>query len=326
MSDWQPSASNATLRARSSIIKRIREFFYVRDILEVETPVLGTAGTVSVFVNSFVTQFQGYSSNLQDLYLQTSPEMHMKRLLCNGIGPIFQLSKAFRNSEYGRKHNPEFTMLEWYIPGMNLQGLMQQTDDFLQEVLNAPKSLRISYRDLFLEHMGLCPHLSNVELLKEKVVGLNLMLEMDNISSKDTLLEILFSHVIEPLLPSDTPVFVYDFTLEQAELAKQQECSIENQTVKVAKRFEVYYKGHELANGYWELVDAREQLARFNKNVRDRAKLGLPEVPYDKKLIEALASGMPECAGIAVGVDRIIMLALGLSSIDQAMAFSFTRT
>ncbi|ART79961.1 elongation factor P--(R)-beta-lysine ligase [Oceanisphaera avium] len=320
-SAWQPTASLTALRQRASILADIRAFFAERQVLEVDTPTLASAGGTDVHLQNFTTRFvgPGHGSGLA-LYLQTSPEFHMKRLLAADFGAIYQMAKAYRNEEAGRLHNPEFTMLEWYRPGFDHHQLMDEMADLLQRVLKVATPCRITYQQAFIAHLKVCPLSASIDELRHAGQGLGaddlLAIETD----RDTILQLLFALGVEPSLGQDTPCFVYDFPASQAALAR-----INPHDNRVAERFEVYFKGIELANGFHELTDAAEQRQRFEQDNDLRLQRGLVERPVDEYLLAALEAGLPPCAGVALGVDRLIMLSLGASELAEVLAFPITR-
>jgi len=318
---WQPSASIKNLKQRAEIIRNIREFFYQRNVMEVETPTLSQASVTDIHLISFNTQFVGpnFSKGLP-LYLQTSPEYAMKRLLAGGSGAIFQISKAFRNEESGKHHNPEFSMLEWYRPGFDHFELMDEIDLLMQFILKCDKAQRITYQNAFETVFNVNPLTASLEMLKKLCEQHGFENIAQNETDKDTLLQLLFSMVVEPTIGQKQPCFIYDFPASQAALAK-----INKDNPKVADRFELYFKNMELANGFNELTDANEQLKRFASDNQKRASMGLVQVQPDHNLIDALASGMPECAGVALGIDRLIMLALEQSQIKDVISFDIER-
>ncbi|GLP97281.1 elongation factor P--(R)-beta-lysine ligase [Paraferrimonas sedimenticola] len=320
MSQWQPSIDIDTLKARAQFIASIRQFFAERDVLEVETPALAHAGVTDLHLQNFETELAapGQDSG-RCLYLQTSPEYHMKRLLCAGAPAIYQISKAFRNEEWGRFHNPEFTMLEWYRPRFDHWQLMDEVDALAQHTLGCRPALKSSYQALFIEHTGLDPLSASDQALRQRSEGLGMSDAVAN-SDRDTLLQLLFSFVVEPSIGLEQPQLVYDFPASQAALAK-----LNPKDSRVAERFELYYRGVELANGFHELQDADEQAKRFEKDNQLRVQAGLPAKPVDQHLLSALAHGLPHCAGVALGVDRLFMIARGLTHIEQSIAFAAER-
>jgi len=318
---WRPSASLENLIKRAQILQTIRDFFAKRKVLEVETPLLSAATITAPVLQSFSTRYTGPGSvDGKTLYLQTSPEFAMKRLLAAGMGPIYQICKAFRNDELGRRHNPEFTMLEWYRPGFDHHDLMTEMDELLNLILECGSAERLTYQEVFLRHAKIDPHHSTIEDLRRcaKTHGINIVdLELND---KDGWLDLLMSHVVEPQLGKTSPCFVYHYPASQAALAK-----ISPGNPPLAERFEVYIQGMELANGFHELSDAKEQQRRFLAELQEREQLGLAGVPIDHNLIAALESGIPNCAGVALGIDRLVMLACKAASLQEVISFSIDR-
>lgn len=301
MKTWQPTATIENLKKRAEIIAKIRNFFAKRNILEVETPLLSHATVTDVHLHSIKTT--------GNLYLQTSPEYAMKRLLAAGSGSIYQICKAFRDDESGRLHNLEFTILEWYRVGFSHHDLMDEMEELLQCVLNYPKAVRFTYQEVFEKFLQINPHDINLESLQSCARENKIDLQIDD---KDTLLQLLMSEKIEPNLKG--VVFIYDYPKTQAALAKIRG--------EVAERFEVYVDGIELANGFHELQDAKEQRERFLNDLAKRKKLNYSAVPLDEHFLAALEHGLPACSGVALGVDRLIMLVLGVAYIDKVISFS----
>ena len=318
---WAPSADIKTLKQRADILRTIREFFHVRNVMEVETPSLSAVSVTDVHLASFSTSFvgPGHAGGLP-LYLQTSPEFAMKRLLAAGSGAIFQLCKAFRNEEAGSHHNPEFTMLEWYRPGFDEFALMNEMDELIQCILDVESATRITYQDVFKQVLGLDPLTASLEQLKALACEHGFADIAKNETNKDTLLQLLFCMKVEPSIGQTKPCFVYHFPASQAALA--QICEHDN---RVAGRFELYYKNMELANGFNELTNAKEQAKRFDEDNQYRAAHGLNHVPMDTRLIGALEHGLPKCAGVAMGIDRLVMLATNKDKIKDVIAFDVDR-
>jgi len=333
--NWQPSASLDRLNQRANIIKKIRQFFEVRDVLEVETPLLDHSTATDPHINSFSLQLDNpslSSTEVKDLqtteegtpppirFLQTSPEFSMKKLLAAGSGPIFQMCKAFRKGEYGNKHHPEFTLLEWYRPGFDHFELMSEVDKLLQAILDTPESDKISYENLFQKFLNINPHQSTESELKTCAQTHSIKIsEGENSLNKDDWLNLLLTHCIEPHLSKERPLFLYHYPPSQAALSKIITDENDND---VAARFETYVNGIELANGYFELTDAKEQQRRFVADNQKRKIRGLTEIPIDQHLIDALEYGLPECAGVALGIDRLIMLATGATKLSEVIAFT----
>jgi lysyl-tRNA synthetase class 2 len=317
---WQPSASFEALKARAAILATIRQFFAERDVMEVDTPVMSHGTVTDPFVVGIPALFQLMGSSHQDtMYLQTSPEYAMKRLLAAGFGAIYQITKAFRQGEISKVHNPEFTMLEWYRPGYDHHQLMNEMDLLLQAVLNVQPADKLTYAQAFKNYVQLCPHSASVTDLLACLTHHQINLH-DAVDEKDVLLDIIWSHVIEPQVGAIKPLFLYDFPASQASLSK-----IRHEHPSVASRFEVYFKGVELANGFHELQDFAEQQRRFAKDLNYRAKHQLPELVMDNRLLAALESGLPDCAGVALGIDRLVMLALDCEHINQVISFTHER-
>lgn len=318
---WQPTASIATLKIRSRILQTIRAFFEARDVMEVETPALCQSSVTDLNLRAFETQFSSpLTPNKKTLYLQTSPEYAMKRLICAGSGCIFQICKAFRDEEAGSMHNPEFTLLEWYRMGFNHLQLIDEIDNLLRAILKT-KPLNISsYQQLFIEYCGVDPLSATLAELRGSASQHGFSELANTEDSKDVLLQLLFSHIVEPNIGLEQPIAVIDFPASQAALAK-----ISPNDSRVAERFEVYFKGFELANGFNELNDKNEQLARFEQDNAARQKLGFKPSNIDPLFVKALEHGLPNCAGVALGLDRLVMLAIGSDDIADSMAFNIDR-
>ena len=313
--DFRPSAGLATLKQRARMLQDIRAFFDARGLLEVETPILSNAGATDPHIDSLQSQWQDGG---QPVYLHTSPEYAMKRLLAAGSGPIYQISRVFRYGERGRQHHPEFTMLEWYQPGFDHLQLLSEVDELVRMLLaghvSLQTTLRWTYREAWQQTLGVDPFMLDTAHLQQlagergiDVTGLG--------DDRDSWLQLLMTHCIEPALPRATPVFIYDFPASQAALAR-----IREDDPPVAERFELYINGMELANGFHELTDAAEQRRRFESDLARRQQMSKAAMPLDEKLLAAL-SHMPDCAGVAVGVERLLMVALGADKIDEVMAF-----
>lgn len=310
-SQWQPTASIENLRARAELLAQVRNFFNARDVLEVETPVLSQHATTDRHIQS-ISSRRGF--------LQTSPEFAMKRLLAAGSGSIFQICKAFRQEESGRWHNPEFTMLEWYRVGFDHHALMTEVDALLQTVLGSGASEKISYQQLFMTHVGFDPLVVDKGFLVDYVAQHELLAGDACDWSLDDLLQVVFNLQIDPNIGQQVPVLVYGYPASQSALAR-----INSKDPRVADRFEAYFKGVELANGFYELSNAAEQRQRFESDNRWRQTQNLEIMPMDENLISALAAGLPDCAGVALGIDRLLMLKLGSTHIDQVLSFPFLR-
>ncbi len=318
---WQPTLSWKNAKKRAQILQQIRRFFNERNVVEVETPALSQGTVTDVHLDAFSSRYNFLSDSdaaqSVALYLQTSPEFHMKRLLASGYGCIFQIAKAFRHEEAGRYHNPEFTLLEWYRVGFDHFDLMKEVAELLKSILGCTEPLQISYQQLFIEHVGVDPLLATREQLLMLITENNklsdwLVLEQD----VDILLQFVFSEIIEKKIGIEKPYFVYNFPKSQASLAKI--CPDDH---RVAQRFECYYKGVELVNGFNELTDADDQLQRFHEDNNKRKQINLAEKPVDHNFISALSFGLPQCSGVALGIDRLIILALNVDHIEHVLSF-----
>ncbi|MDP8033230.1 elongation factor P--(R)-beta-lysine ligase [Pasteurella atlantica] len=316
--DWMPTASIENLLQRAKIIKNIRQFFTERGLLEVETPILSEFGVTDINLVTFETNFNApFSNEVQQLHLITSPEYHMKRLLVAGSGPIFQIGKVFRNEEAGKKHNPEFTMLEWYRPHFDMYRLINEVDDLLQHILDCEPAESFNYQFIFQQYVGLDPLSASKKQLIEKAREHGLQCSDDE--SRNILLQFLFSELVEPKIGQDRPVAIFHFPATQAALAQ-----ISSEDHRVAERFEFYFKGIEIANGFHELQNAEEQIRRFMQDNIEREKLGLPPQKLDTRFLTSLKQGMPDCSGVALGVDRLLMLAMDKENINEVISFGIT--
>lgn len=314
MTDWKPGTALERLQDRAQLLASIRQFFSARNVLEVETPLLTHSTATDVFINSFSVTDSARSKSHAG-FLQTSPEFAMKRMLAAGSGPIYQLCKAFRAEESTRMHNREFTMLEWYRPGFSLSALMDEVEQLMQHTLHCKAIQRISYRDLFLQHLDFDPHQIGFDDLRTRASD-EIDFNSETLTATDYLQQLL-AQCIEPALPEFC--FIYNYPVAQAALAAT---GLDEQGQRVAHRFELFGKGMEIANGYFELTDATEQRARFEADNARRRKLQLPEYPIDEKLLAALTSGLPACAGVALGVDRLLMLKVGATHISEVISFA----
>ncbi len=320
---WRSGIDSATLQQRSKIYRTIRRFFDDRGVAEVTTPVLGASGVSDLHIQSLSLVDDG-----QSWFLQSSPEYSMKRLLASGSGSIYQICPAFRAGELGSKHNTEFSMLEWYRVGFSLEELVAEVATLLQQTLDVnqvqtSKFRFTTYRELFTSRFDVNPHDAGIETLRGLIFAENLTADhIDNIdddATRNECLDLLFASCIEPGL--DEPTFVLEFPAGQAALAK---IAANDQYDVVARRFELYWQGMELANGYDELTDPAELRQRFEKNNTQRVARGLIEMAPDKKLLASM-SELPDCAGVAIGLDRLVMLLCGKTSIDEVLTFSRQR-
>ncbi len=308
--DWQPSASIVHLQQRAKLMSQLRTFFSERGVWEVDTPVLGAASVSDPHIEAL---------SVAEHYLQTSPEYFMKRLLAAGSGAIYYLGKAFRRDEAGARHNPEFTMLEWYRPKFDDHRLIDELVELIRYLKVAAAITKISYGELFERHTGLNPHTASAAQFRQLAAEkLDVNWPDDSIS---LWLDLLFSHLVEPQL-NDAIYLVYDYPACQKALAKT---SVNAEGVEVAHRFEMFWQGIEVANGYWELTDAAEQRKRFNADNQTRCELSKPIIAPDEKFLAALDAGLPECAGVALGVDRLLMCLLEQRTISSVLPFSYMQ-
>lgn len=307
------------IRARAAMLARCREFFRSRAVLEVETPVLSQAGNPDPNIASFRLR----TESPHEILLNTSPEFAMKRLLAAGSGDIFQIAKAFRDDEAGTLHSREFTMLEWYRQGFTLEQLMQEVAALLALLFARAglekSAIYLSYRQAFAQHAGFDP-VSDSEGALLKCLRASGVEPPTGHCSRDLLLDLVMTSVVLPKLDPTTLVFIYDFPVSQAALARAHP-----ENPLLARRFEAVFGGVELANGFEELLDPVEQRARFAEDVRRREQSGAPPVPVDENLLAALEAGLADCAGVAVGLDRVLMFALGVRHIDEVLCFPAER-
>lgn len=311
--NWRPASSTDNLRARATLLRDIRDFFSEREVMEVETPLLSAAGNTDPEIGSITTDC-GH-------YLRTSPEFPLKRMLAAGSGDIFELGRVFRANESGRSHNPEFTMLEWYRAGISYHHLMDEVGQLVKHCGHGKFDQwpveKLRYADLFLRYLQLDPFTADTQALRAVAMQHGAG-EMD--LERRQWLDYLVSLVIQPTLPKRQLTFVFDFPAEQAALAR-----IRHHSTPVAERFELYLGRTELANGYQELTDAVEQQQRFLAENDHRTKRGQKTCPIDEHLVAALENGLPDCAGVALGVDRLLMAVVGAESINDVIAFPSSR-
>jgi len=315
--NWQPAASLATLQARADLLARIRRFFHERGVLEVETPLLASRGVTDPAIEPLVVE-RGRSLP-GPRFLQTSPEYAMKRLLACHRQPIFQLARAFRDGEAGGRHNPEFSLLEWYRPGFDHHQLMAETGELVSRCIGERSLHAYSYRELFLQVLEVDPFTASARELQTVARA---RLDTGTVAGdRDLWLDLLMSHLVEPWLQDKGMCAVYDYPASQAALARIAEVD----GAPVGQRFELYVDGMELANGYFELLDAGEQRRRFEQDNARRREYGLAEREPDERLLAAIDHGLPACSGVALGVDRLLMLATGIPDIRQVLAFDWQR-
>jgi elongation factor P--(R)-beta-lysine ligase len=318
--DWRPVATPARLAARARLLATTRTFFAARGVLEVDTPLLVNAPVSDVHIHSASVQLAGAT---RPLFLHTSPEYAMKRLLAAGCGDIFQVCHVVRSLEQGRLHNPEFTLIEWYRLNFSLAELMDEVESLVRALLGAHgstrQSERLSYRDAFLRELDLDPLTASPAALAQVAAPLNLSLPSADME-RDAWLELLMGAIVGPRLGRNALTFVHSYPASQAALAR-----LDGADARVAERFELYADGIELANGFHELAAADEQRARFAQDNAARRRLGLAVHAPDERLLGALAAGLPDCAGVALGFERVLMLATGAAHIDEVLAFPTAR-
>lgn len=316
MSNWKPTASIATLELRAAMLRAAREYFVATRALEVETPALSAAAVSDVHLASVAAR----ACN-QARFLHTSPEYAMKRLLAAGCGDIWQICKVYRDDESGRWHNPEFTLIEWYRLGIDHHSLMSDVERLISAMLPPAKQFdraeRLSYREAVQLHAGVDALADPTAVLVARLESAGIEVPRDIGDERDACLDLIMSTLVGPALGRERLTFIYDYPASQAALAKVRG--------PVASRFEAYLDGVELANGFHELADANEQRARFEQDQRERAKRGLPVNPLDERFLAALEHGLPECSGVALGFDRLVMCAADARHLDEVLTFPFER-
>ncbi|MGN6739580.1 EF-P lysine aminoacylase EpmA [Dyella sp.] len=315
------SANNphAALHLRAAVYRLIRQFFDTRSVLEVETPILSAAGNTDPNIESFVTRFTGHvDAGAPQRWMRTSPEFPLKRLLAAGVGDCYELGRVFRNGEAGGRHNPEFTMLEWYRVGWDHHRLMEETVELVQDALalvgRRAEVVISGYRQLFLDELGIDPLHDPLETLLAPLREYGI--DPDGLE-RDDWLDLLITHKLQPAFPRDRITVIHDYPASQCALAR-----IRPGEPPLAERFELYLGRYELANGYHELNDAAEQTARFTRDNARRRERGLPEVPVDARLL-AVLDAMPDCAGVALGIERLLMCLADTDAIADVLTFPF---
>ncbi len=311
----------AYLRARARLYAHVRAFFAEHAVLEVETPLLSAAGNTDPNIESFHTEFSGHTdAGVRRRWLRTSPEFPLKRLLAAGIGDCYELGRVFRNGEAGARHNPEFTMLEWYRVGSDHRRLMTEVSALIVSTLvlfeRRADVVEISYRDWFFQSLEIDPHTATVEELQSTLSDVRIDAQG---LGRDDWMDLIITHRLQPANPDARLLLVYDYPATQCALAR-----IRHGEPPVAERFEAYLGARELANGYHELNDAAEQRLRFERDQAVRVARGLPLPSIDERLLAALP-GLPDCAGVAMGMDRLLMCLLGVADIRELLTFDFAR-
>jgi elongation factor P--(R)-beta-lysine ligase len=303
------------LTERAQMLKCARAFFEARGILEVDCPALSHFAPVDLHIDIMKVLFKDGSHG----YLHSSPEYGMKRLLSEGIGDIYQISHVFRDGDEGKNHNPEFTMVEWYRKELSFEAFVEETLDFCRLFLTALPCSSLTYRDLFYRTTGIDYVKASADSLLRCLETKEIVLSNPTHWNKDALLSLIMSYLIEPTLQGETLHLVTDFPSSQAALAK----TLQKADECVGLRFEIYYRGIELANGYHELTDGDEQRQRFSNANRERLAVGKEPLPLDEFFLNALKKGLPECFGVAVGFDRLMMLKMGADSLGEVLPFSW---
>ena len=323
---WMPTCPLDALRKRAKLLAAVRRFFAGRGVLEVETSLLCRSGVTDPHLQGFTTRLRLPGARPgPKLYLQTSPEFAMKRLLAAGSGSIYQICKAFRNEEAGRHHNPEFTLLEWYRVGYSLLDLIDEIealfDELCDEDLPLQAAERFAYADIFERHVGADPLTATPAEFAARARSLGLP-EAEALCGEDRSiwLDLLFSHVVQPQLGRGRASFVHDYPACLPSLARKRP-----DDPRVVERVEVFLGGLELGNGFHELADADEQEERFERDLALRRRQGLPLPPKDGRLLAALRAGLPDCSGVAIGLDRLLMLLARADSIGEVLAFPIER-
>jgi elongation factor P--(R)-beta-lysine ligase len=318
--DWRPSAARARLEARAALLAQARGFFAARGVLEVDTPLVVGAPVSDVHIHSAAVQLERGAPPRH--YLHTSPEYAMKRLLAAGSGDIYQICHVVRGFERGRLHNPEFTLIEWYRVGFPLGQLMDEVEALVRTLLGPAaagrRGERLSYRDVCRRELGLDPFSATLAELQQAAAPLGYAAPAP--ATRDEWLELLVGARVGPQLGRGALTFVHGYPASQAALAR-----LDPHDPRTAQRFELYCDGVELANGFHELAAAAEQRARFAADNAERRRRGLPEAALDERLLAALAAGLPDCAGVALGFDRTLMLATGAARIEEVLAFPTER-
>ncbi|MDO4897403.1 MAG: EF-P lysine aminoacylase EpmA [Moraxella sp.] len=317
--DYRPSMTLDVAISKAEMIGDIRQFFKNQGVLEITTPILSNHGNTDIFIESVNANFT-QNGQLKTGYLHTSPEFAMKRVLADYQMPIYQICQVFRDNEKGHKHNIEFTMLEWYRPDYDLHDLANELNALISVALHKHLPFKTyRYAQAFMDRLAIHPFSADINTLKQTALKHGIALDMGN--DKQGWLDLLFSHVIEPTLGFDLPTLITDYPVATASLAKVVK---DNDGFKVAKRFELYINGVEIANAYDELANGDELLKRFKNDNREREKLGLPVMPIDMNLIQA-CDDLPSCSGIALGIDRLFMVREKLSDISQAVMMMTDR-
>jgi elongation factor P--(R)-beta-lysine ligase len=320
---WRPTATCDTIERRSEIVWRIRSFFHMHHFAEVHVPVISHDSVVDLNIDPIRIASHSFAcpeAGVSDLYLQTSPEFAMKRLLAAGMGSIYSIGPVFRAGERGANHNPEFTMVEWYRVGDDFAAGISLLDQLLQVAIDSAAAETITYQNAFLQHAKIDPLSASVAELASLGAGLQLGVDFDWSDDHDTWLDLLFSELVQPKLGKSRPTIVTNYPATQSALAR-----LSAEDSRTAERFELFVQGVELANGYHELLDASELVGRNEVTEKKRREAGKFPLPINSRLIEAMRSGIPACSGCALGLDRLLMVATQAKSIDEVITFPLER-
>jgi lysyl-tRNA synthetase class 2 len=319
MMTYQPTATLELARERATMYATIRQFFAEREVLEVQTPVMSQAGNTDIFLQSVSTNVT-VNDKPRTYYLHTSPEFAMKRLLAAWQVPMYQICPVFRDNEIGRRHNVEFTMLEWYRPGFSLDELARELNDLVSVVMGYTVIFdHYRYVDAFLDFVKIHPFTASCDTLQAIARDNGIFVDMGD--DHQGWLDVLFSQLVEPHLGKDLPTLLYDYPVATASLAKT---TTDKDGNLVARRFELYMNGLEIANAYDELADGQALRVRFEQDNLARKQRGLPVMPIDDNLLAA-CDALPPCSGIAVGLDRLLMVKVGAETLEQVVAFPITQ-
>lgn len=320
---WQPTATTQALLRRSEVVWQLRQFFHSRSFAEVHPPIISHDTVVDLNIEPVRVSGRSLAclgAGTEDLFLQTSPEFAMKRLLAAGMKSIYSIGPVFRAGERGTYHNPEFTMVEWYRVGDDMATGVALVDELVRNVLGSPPAEVITYQQAFKTYAAVDPLVASVQELSKLATSRELGVAADWSEDRDTWLDLLFSELVQPRLGLEKPTIVTHYPASQSALAK-----IAESDARAAERFELFVRGVELANGYHELLDPAELMERNERSEAKRRELNRPSLPLNSRLIQAMQSGIPACSGCALGFDRLMMVATDAKAIDEVLAFPIER-